>query len=57
MDVKRIWCADVGSSIVTNVPPKDKMLVVRLDVHMWEQSVYRKSVYFSLNIAVNLKLL
>ena len=46
----------VGSPFVTNVPLWWTMLTVREFLHVWCERMYRKSVYFALIFAVNLKL-
>ena len=50
------WCVSVGSLVITNVPFWWKMLTME-SLHMWRQGLYRTSLYFLLNVAVNLKLL
>ena len=50
-----LWCVNVGSSIVTKVSALKGMLIMQEAMHIWEQEVYGKFLYFPLNFAVNLK--
>ena len=53
--LKVLWCVNVGSSIVTNVPLWWGMLLMGEAVHMGGQGEYGKSL--PLNFAMNLTLL
>lgn len=53
-----LWCVNLGSSIVTNVPLVRLwcgMLIMGEAIHVGEQEEYKEALYLSLNYVVNLK--
>ena len=48
---KMMICVNEGSSMVTNVPLYQEILITGEAMHVWRQEVYGKSLHLLLNIA------